>query len=146
MYNQILKTIIFLQIVFLSYTLNYLNERKTCKHLQTEKGLRHFLLFHHFIAVFIFMGWILLPDKILYSYIYFTLGILLHWKFNDNRCVFTDLYYHMCGKLNYFKVKNPRPFRDILWQIGLNNSRTRTVVYNLVVALGIIKCIYYKLY
>ena len=68
MYSQILKTIIFLQIVFLSFTINYLNERKTCKHLQTEKGLRHFLLFHHFIA------------------------ILLHWKFNDNRCLLSYVW------------------------------------------------------
>ena len=54
------------------------------------------LIAHHIISFFLFFGIFLLLNgiikktKYIYTYIFFNLAIVFHWKTNNNRCKFTE--------------------------------------------------------
>ena len=99
-----LKTIIFMELVILSFLLNYKDEKNTCKNMDT--GIAHYLFFHHLIAIYIICGWFLLSPRFAYFYVYFTLLLIIHWIYNNNRCILTDIYYHICGNIDYHNKKS----------------------------------------
>ena len=139
-----LKSIIFIEIVLISFMLNYKDAKKTCKNL--DIGIIHFLFFHHLIAIFISIGWIILPLRFKYLYLYISVLLYIHWILNKNRCVFTDIYYHMCGKIDYYKTKDRPKFRDIFWYLGLQKPISRDIFYYLLLFLSFVYCFYYKIY
>ena len=44
---------------------------------------------HSLLGIFIYSGFILLPEKYLPHYIIFIILIHIHWKFNDDKCILT---------------------------------------------------------
>ena len=135
-----IKIIVFFILIFISYRFNYnLDNPK-------DSGLNHLLLMHHILAIYISVGWLLLPKRYLYVYLFITLGSFIHWTLNNNRCVLTDIYYHMIGKADYFNETNRIYMRDIYWLFGVRSPYTRDIFYRVLVISGCIYCIYNKIY
>lgn len=135
-----IKIIIFIVLVLVSYQYNYSIDGTD------DVGLNHFLLLHHLLALYISIGWILLPKRYLYIYLYITLATFFHWILNNNQCVLTEAYYHLIGKSNYFNKSGRIYLRDIYWLMGARHPVARDLVYRILVISGCIYCLYNKIY
>lgn len=135
-----IKIIIFFIISFISYRFNYNLDKPR------DPGAHHLLILHHILAIYISIGWILLPRKYLHLYLYLTIASLFHWKFNNNKCVLTDAYYYIIGKIDYKNKENRISMRDFYWLLGIKDSTCRDFLYRLLITCGCVYCFYYKIY
>ena len=69
---------------------------------------------HILVCVIIFFG-IFLPAKYLIYYLFLGLFMYLHWHFNDNQCMLSELEYKLDDKfLSNIKEMNKYKYRSIL--------------------------------
>ena len=123
------RIMIFSILWFLSFQLNYLKDSKKTNTLK-EPGTYQFLLFHHWLSVYLLFGAFLFD--IPHFYLFASLSILLHWLFNNNQCELTVLYNERMG------FEKNRLFHDLLWQLNITEIWSRTFAYVGLVLLNII--------
>lgn len=81
------------------------------------------LLLHHFLVIFIYIGWMSNNPYVLSLYLLFPIILLIHWKMNDNRCIMTETINNMCG------LDKDDYIRDIAYLFGLKQSVYYDPVY-----------------
>ena len=67
---------------------------KTC--LCEKFEILPILLIHRFIWVLMFFGWMFNDKSILVSYVIFLMLLRVHWIFNNNECVVTQIERNIC--------------------------------------------------
>ena len=82
-------------IIYILTSIYDMNTRfKTC--LKGNIKILPVLLFHRLLWVFLFFGWIFDSKFILIIYLLFNIGLQIHWLFNNNECVITQIERKMC--------------------------------------------------
>lgn len=89
----IISSLIFLYDSYLSENKDCLKEKPYFTYIQIL-GLQYI---HHFIAVFMGLGWLFNNKYILLFYILFLISIFIHWKTNGGKCFLTVMYNRLCG-------------------------------------------------
>lgn len=97
------------------------------------------LLLHHFLVIFIYIGWMSNNPYVLSLYLLFPIILLIHWKMNDNRCIMTETVNNMCG------LDKDEYIRDISYLFGLKQSVYYDPVYKTFLVFTFLITIY-KLY
>ena len=54
------------------------------------------LLFHRLLWIFMFFGWLFNDKFVLILYLGFLIIIQLHWFFNNNKCIITEIEINIC--------------------------------------------------
>ena len=115
------KILIFFLLVISEFIIDITTVTKKCNTLKSKS----FLFLHHMISVYGYFGCFLFNP--IYHFLSL-IGVLIHWKTNNNRCEFTVITNKQCG------YDESRVFNDFfnmtLSRIGINR-------YEIVVTLMI---------
>lgn len=68
------------------------------KNLCNSESLLLIIFMHHFLVCFAYLGWLFNNPAILFLYLLMPPVIFLHWKTNDNMCIFTQKINDECGE------------------------------------------------
>jgi hypothetical protein len=72
--------------------------------------------FIHILVVFILLFGVFLPSKYLIYYIFLWPAIYIHWYFNDNQCMLSEIEYNLDEKyLNNIKELDIYKYRSIFY-------------------------------
>ena len=141
-YSLIVFTIVF---SFLDFTTNkyYIKEYKS---LTTQKKIElvSLLLFHnviyftlYFSLFFILYDYKKIHSRYILLYFFYVVGVIVHWKTNNNRCMFTE----MTNRI--LKIDKSIGFRDpinILFNIQSENAGEGTLrdkIYMLIIVTSV---------
>jgi hypothetical protein len=95
------------------------------------------LLCHHIANVFLQFGWLCNTKFMLLLYIMTPVLVVLHWKTNNNRCLFTEYINHSC------ELSDDTRLRDLWYFVGLKNykyyNRIQNIYLLIVFVIGIYK-------
>jgi hypothetical protein len=100
----------------LSFTLDISTNECFKNYRRTTAGLYVFLFFHHFLAAFLYIGWISNSKFILIFYCLFVIVIVLHWITNEQKCILTQIINYYC------KFPDEEVFHDIFYFIGMKKQ------------------------
>ena len=143
--NFDLKIMIILFIIaFLIFLYDsYLGENKDC--LKEKPSFTYIQILclqyiHHFIALFITLGWLFNNKNILLFYILFIICIVIHWKTNDDKCFLTVIYNRLCG------YDDRKLFNEFTGIIGLKKYKLWTDYITYVLMILYILIALYKIF
>jgi hypothetical protein len=106
-------------LIFLFSLLSFILDISTneCfKNYKRSIGLYMFLFFHHFLAVFLYIGWISNSKFVLFFYCLFVTAVVLHWITNEQKCVLTQIINYYCN------LPDEEVFYDIFYFIGMKKQ------------------------
>ena len=118
--NLLIRFIVFCTLWFVSFYINYREDSKQTNALR-QSGNVHFLAFHHAISTYLLLGAFIFNMP--FFYLFSSIGVLLHWIFNNNYCELTVLYNERC------KFDRNRLFHDLLWRLKIVGWWERTFSY-----------------
>lgn len=122
---------------FLSFLIDIYDN--PCFYQQRSLGLYLFLFGHHFLALFLYFGWLSSSPTILLLYCFTVFIIILHWITNDQKCVLTQVVNYYCN------LPDREGFHDIFYYIGFKQkSWFNNFIYSYLIIAIIISI--YKLY
>ena len=106
-------------LIFVLSFLSFIYDIKTnvCFKLNKSFGLYLFLFFHHFLAVFLYIGWISNSKFILIFYCLFVSIIILHWITNEQKCILTQVINYYCN------LPDEEGFHDVFYFIGMKQQK-----------------------
>ena len=143
--NYDLKIMIILFIIaFLIFLYDsYLGENKDC--LKEKPSFTYIQILclqyiHHFIALFITLGWLFNNKNILLFYILFIICVVIHWKTNDDKCFLTVIYNRLCG------YDDRKLFNEFTGIIGLKKYKLWTDYITYVLMILYILIALYKIF
>jgi hypothetical protein len=143
--NYDLKIMIILFIIaFLIFLYDsYLGENKDC--LKEKPSFTYIQILclqyiHHFIALFITLGWLFNNKNILLFYILFIICVVLHWKTNDDKCFLTVIYNRLCG------YDDRKLFNEFTGIIGLKKYKLWTDYITYILMILYILIALYKIF
>jgi len=112
--------ILLLGLISYIYDISIDNYYNICKN---NLYIHFLLLIHHIISVYIHFGWININLSNKKLYLLLLLLTIIHWKTNNNKCIFTQYINNKCNvDVNY-------PFRNIIYFIGLKNNKFLYYIY-----------------
>lgn len=86
-----------LVVIFIFTTIYDTQTRfKMCLQTNTSEILP-ILLFHRMLWVFLFFGWVFLNKYILVIYLLFNISLQIHWLYNSNECIITQIERKICN-------------------------------------------------
>lgn len=143
--NYDLKILIILCIIaFLIFLYDsYFSENKYCLSKKAPFIYIQILILqyiHHFIAIFMSWGWLFNNKFILFFYILFLIGIFIHWKTNDGKCILTVIYNRLC---NY---NDDKLFNEFSGIIGLKKYKLWNNYINYILITLYIVIALYKIF
>ena len=143
--NYDLKILIFLFIIaFLIFLYdNYLGENKDCLKKKPPFIYIQILVLqyiHHFIVIFMGWGWLFNNKYILLFYILFIIGVILHWKTNDDKCFLTVTYNRLCG------YDDSKLFNEFTGIIGLKKYKLWNNYFTYILMILYIVIALYKIF
>lgn len=116
LYTFIILSSLFLYFIDI-YTSGHLYDK--CK---DDIQFNMVLLFHHFIKMYILVGWYTNNKKHLMLYIGFIILSMVHWFKNNNQCMFTEYIRKKCGVNKYI-------FKDIFYYTGYKTQNSDIIYY-----------------
>ena len=116
---------------------NFISGNKNCfkkKSFFTILQILSLQYIHHFIAIFMSLGWLFNNKYVLIFYILFIYGIFIHWIVNDGICFLTLIYNRICG------YNDKKVFNEIAGIIGLKKYKiyTKYISYLLIIIYSLI--------
>lgn len=55
---------------------------------------------HDILIIIVLIGWLILPKKYLFYYLFISPIIFIHWKMNNNKCILSEWMYKLLDKEN----------------------------------------------
>lgn len=78
----------------------------------------HFhLLLHHIFNIYTQFGWLSNNKYILFSYLLIPIGVLIHWRNNNNKCIYTQHVNKQCN------IPENNLFRDIWYLLRIKKLK-----------------------
>jgi hypothetical protein len=106
---------IFICIVIFSYVTDIATSDGIYKKCIHSHVFHTDLFFHHLVNIFSQFGWLSSNIYVLYFYLTVPLIVLIHWKTNENRCIWTQRTNKMCDIPEGY-------FRDWMGLIGIKKQ------------------------
>jgi hypothetical protein len=83
----------------------------------TDINIQVSLLLHHIFNIYTQFGWLSNNKYILFSYLLIPIGVLIHWRNNNNKCVYTQIVNKHCN------IPENNLFRDIWYLLGIKELK-----------------------
>lgn len=83
----------------------------------TDISVHSHLLLHHIFNIYTQFGWLSNNKTILFLYLLIPIGVLIHWRTNNNKCLYTQFINNICN------IPENKLFRDIWYLLGFKKLK-----------------------